>query len=170
MERPELIAERVDGCELEYPKYESKGAACFDLRAYLADFEALVVEYDDNALKLEYVDNDERISEITENLLVLSCGFRFDIPDGWEMAIRSRTGLASEGLCVANQPGTVDCDYTGVVKVMLTMLFANTITIENGDRIAQAKLQRAPQANLVRGEVTKETERGDGMFGSTGRK
>lgn len=103
---------------------------------------------------------------------LLRTGLAFEIPPGYEMQIRPRSGLAfKHGISVVNSPGTIDSDYRGDVGVILINHGHHPFRIEKSDRIAQAVIQRVPDVELVEvdaDESLSETERGDGGFGSTG--
>jgi dUTP pyrophosphatase len=100
----------------------------------------------------------------------VATGFAIAIPDGYEVQVRPRSGLAlKHGVTCLNTPGTIDHDYRGEVKVILANLGGETFRINRGDRIAQlvpAPVQRAAFA-LV--DDLDDTVRGTGGFGSTGR-
>jgi len=100
----------------------------------------------------------------------VATGFAIAIPDGYEVQVRPRSGLAlKHGVTCLNTPGTIDHDYRGEVKVILANLGSETFRINRGDRIAQlvpAPVQRAAFA-LV--DDLDDTVRGTGGFGSTGR-
>ncbi len=99
----------------------------------------------------------------------VATGFAFAIPDGYEVQVRPRSGLAlKHGVTCLNTPGTIDSDYRGEVKVILANLGAKPFPIERGDRIAQ--LVAAPVQRAVFDEVydLDNTVRGSGGFGSTG--
>lgn len=102
--------------------------------------------------------------------VMLSLGFRIALPEGWEMQVRSRSGLAKKGLVVANSPGTIDSGYRGPCMVLLHNQSENPIKIKANERIAQFVLKRAPQARFTLVDSLNETVRGDGGFGSTGTK
>lgn len=91
------------------------------------------------------------------------------VPDGYELQIRSRGGLASKGIFVTNGPGTVDSDYRGETMVLLTNLSSSYFEIERGDRVAQAVFAPVTIAELVEVDEVSETARGEGRFSSTGR-
>lgn len=92
-----------------------------------------------------------------------------EIPDGYEVQIRPRSGLAiKEGIALINSPGTIDSDYRGEVKVILINLGEKPFTISHGDRIAQMVLVPVVQANWVACKKLSQTQRGEGGFGSTG--
>lgn len=97
-------------------------------------------------------------------------GLSFEIPFGYEIQIRPRSGLAlNYGVTCLNAPGTIDADYRGEVKVVLINLGDEDFEIKNGDRIAQMVI--AP-VTYCKFEIVNElscTERGIGGFGSTGR-
>ncbi|MCB6179000.1 dUTP diphosphatase [Rhodobacter sp. Har01] len=96
-------------------------------------------------------------------------GLRVAIPDGYEMQIRPRSGLATRhGITLPNTPGTIDADYRGPLGVALVNLGAVPYTIRHGDRIAQAVV--APVVQVLFGVVDRleATARGEGGFGSTG--
>lgn len=96
-------------------------------------------------------------------------GLRFEIPPGYEIQIRPRSGL-SKSLRILNAPGTVDCGYRGEVKVRVAAQPWTTVHIKRGERIAQAVLAPVYQAILERiPEVSLDTTRAESGFGSTGR-
>lgn len=100
-------------------------------------------------------------------------GLYFQIPEGFEIQVRPRSGLAAkQGLSVLNTPGTVDQGYTGEVKVILVNLSNEKQIINNGDRIAQAVLcpvLTKRTATLTKVADLSQTDRGEGGFGSTGK-
>lgn len=100
---------------------------------------------------------------------LVSLGIAIEVPDGWEMQVRSRSGLASKGVLVANSPGTIDSGYRGECKVILTYVGKEpSFKISKGDRIAQFVLKQAPTAYFEEVEELSESVRGAGGFGSTG--
>ena len=97
-------------------------------------------------------------------------GLAVAIPDGFEMQVRPRSGLAlKHGVTVLNAPGTVDSDYRGEVGVILLNTGAEPFAIARGDRIAQAVFAPVTRAAWEEVVVLPETQRGTGGFGSTGR-
>ncbi len=97
-------------------------------------------------------------------------GLRVEVPAGYELQVRPRSGLALEhGVTVLNSPGTIDSDYRGEVMVLLINLGAAPVTIAPGDRIAQAVLAPTARAEFVAVESLEGSGRGGGGFGSTGR-
>jgi len=95
-------------------------------------------------------------------------GLFFEIPEGWRGDIYSRSGLASKGIFVANQPGKIDSGYRGEICVLLYNSTDELVTISDGDRIAQFEV--APTYNIQWEEQSSlaQSERGEGGFGSTG--
>jgi dUTP pyrophosphatase len=144
-----------DGADrrLPLPAYETEGAAGADLRANLAP--------------------GERATGITLEPMqrrVVPTGLRVEIPPGFEMQIRPRSGLAlKHGITLPNTPGTIDSDYRGPLGVLLVNLGAEPYVVRHGDRIAQAVIAPVVQARFVVVAGLGETARGSGGFGSTGR-
>lgn len=96
-------------------------------------------------------------------------GLYFEIPEGYEVQVRPRSGLAAKnGVTVLNSPGTIDSDYRGEIKVILVNLSDTDFVINNGDRIAQMIVAPVTQAEFIVSDKLSETERGTGGFGSTG--
>jgi dUTP pyrophosphatase len=103
------------------------------------------------------------------NGLLFNTGFMVEIPEGYELQVRSRSGLANSGIFVTNSPGTIDADYRGEICVLLTNLTPSPYAIRRGDRIAQLVLNKLPEYEVKEVEKLSETKRGDGGFGSTGK-
>lgn len=96
-------------------------------------------------------------------------GFSLAIPDGYEVQIRPRSGLAVKyGITLINSPGTIDADYRGEIKVALINHSKTTFTLNRGDRIAQMILAPVVHAKLELVTELDVTERGSGGFGHTG--
>ena len=92
-----------------------------------------------------------------------------EIPKGYEIQVRPRSGLAAKhGIGVLNSPGTIDADYRGEIKVILFNFSENDFLIEPGERIAQLVISKIYKAELVEVEKLNSTERGSGGFGHTG--
>jgi dUTP diphosphatase len=127
------------------PTKATKGAACYD--AYLP------CTYD------PLVPGEIRIVDL---------GFQVEVPKGYELQVRSRSGLASRGIMVANCPGCVDSDYRGNVGVILFNVSGSIQPLNKGDRICQLKLALAPEIEWIEVDIVEETERGEGGFGSSG--
>lgn len=99
-------------------------------------------------------------------------GLAMEIPEGWEVQIRPRSGwaLKRQEYSLPNAPGTIDCGYRAEVGVLIRNEAGNgeLLAIQQGDRIAQAVLARAYEAAWVEVEELSDTDRGQGGFGSTG--
>ncbi len=135
------------------PSYETAGAAGADLRA-----------------NLPAADRGAGWTLAPMERRIVPTGLRVEIPDGFEMQIRPRSGLAAKhGVTLANAPGTIDSDYRGPLGVILINLGAEPFTIGHGDRIAQAVIAPVVQADYALVDALGETTRGSGGFGSTGR-
>ena len=101
---------------------------------------------------------------------LIPTGLYLQIPEGYEVQIRARSGLAlRHGIALVNGVGTVDSDYRGEIGVLLINLGEEPFTIQNGDRIAQMVICRLPDVELSVVDSLGESDRGEGGFGSTGR-
>ncbi|MEM9394385.1 MAG: dUTP diphosphatase [Pseudomonadota bacterium] len=139
--------------DVALPSYETAGAAGADIRANLP------AEDRENGLKISPL-----------HRLIVPTGLRVEIPEGYEMQIRPRSGLAlKHGLSLPNTPGTIDSDYRGPLGVLLTVIGTEPVRIHHGERIAQAIIAPVVQADFRAAETLSETPRGTGGFGSTGR-
>ena len=150
-----MISIRViydDGADtgVALPDYETAGAAGADVRANFSDRGSVTLAPGARAL--------------------VPTGLRIEIPGGFEVQIRPRSGLALKyGITLPNAPGTIDSDYRGPLGVIMMNAGDAPFVIGHGDRIAQMVVAPVVQARFeVAGELT-DTERGAGGFGSTGR-
>jgi dUTP pyrophosphatase len=100
---------------------------------------------------------------------VFKTGFAVQIPEGYELQIRCRSGYAASGILLSNGVGTIDCDYRGEVGIILTNTSPNTFKISTGDRIAQCLLVPVEKFEFMPVSELDTTERGEGGYGSTGR-
>ncbi len=99
----------------------------------------------------------------------VATGFAMAIPEGYEVQVRPRSGLAlKHGITCLNTPGTIDSDYRGEVKVILANLGDAPFPIRRGDRIAQLVPAPVQRARFAMVDSLDETARGSGGFGSTG--
>ncbi|MEM7663999.1 MAG: dUTP diphosphatase [Pseudomonadota bacterium] len=134
---------------LELPAYETPGSAGMDLRAA--------------------VPNDDPITLAPGDRALVPTGLSMAIPQGYEVQIRPRSGLAAKhGITCLNTPGTIDSDYRGEVKVILINLGRQAFIIERGERVAQMVVAPVTRGAWAEVKVLSETLRGAGGFGSTG--
>ncbi|MEH3041734.1 MAG: dUTP diphosphatase [Sphingomonas paucimobilis] len=100
----------------------------------------------------------------------VATGFAMAIPEGYEVQVRPRSGLAlKHGITCLNTPGTIDSDYRGEVKVILANLGQEPFRVVRGERIAQLVPAEVTRASLTEVDSLDDTVRGAGGFGSTGR-
>ena len=129
------------------PQYETIGASGMDVRANLT--ESISIEPLGRAL--------------------IKTGLFLEMEIGLECQVRPRSGLAlKKGITVLNTPGTVDADYRGEIGVILVNLSNETVTIEDGERVAQLVFCKVEQVQLNEVAELNESTRGAGGFGSTG--
>ena len=140
---------RVFGTEgLSLPDYQTSGAAGADILAAV----------------------ESPITLLPGKRAIVPTGLRLDIPAGFEVQIRPRSGWAAkDGVTVLNAPGCIDSDFRGECLVILVNHGEESVTIRRGDRIAQMVVAPVVRASFVRLNALSETARGDGGFGSTGR-
>jgi len=138
---------------LGLPGYASTGAAGADLRANLAE-----------------ADRDTGLTLEPGARALIPTGLRMAIPEGYEVQVRPRSGLAlKHGVSLPNTPGTIDSDYRGEVGVILINLGRDPFVVTHGERIAQMIVTPVLQADFTLSEELDKTARGAGGFGSTGR-
>lgn len=139
----------INKSQNQLPQYETAAAAGLDLRADI--IEPITLQPLERAL--------------------VPTGLYVEIPVGFEIQIRPRSGLAAKhGLTVLNSPGTIDADYRGEIKVILVNVSNEPYTIQPEERVAQAVLAKHEQIEWQKVEVLSETVRGEKGFGSTGGK
>jgi len=103
--------------------------------------------------------------------MIIKTGLKIEIPKGYEMQIRPKSGLAlKNGITLPNSPGTIDADYRGELGVILINLGSQPYKIEKGQKIAQAVFNKIEKARLIESKELNRTRRGEGGFGSTGLK
>ncbi len=123
----------------------------------------------DGAAGLDVVAAEELILEPGQRHPVAT-GFAIAIPEGYEVQVRPRSGLAlKHGITCLNTPGTIDHDYRGEVKVILANLGSEPFEVKRGERIAQLVPAAVTKARFSEVAELGETDRGAGGFGSTGR-
>ena len=138
----------VNNSRFALPEYQTPLSAGLDIRANL----------------------DESVTLRPLERAMIPTGLFVELPEGCEMQIRPRSGLAAKhGITVLNSPGTIDADYRGEIKVILVNLSNKPFTIEAGERIAQMIVARYEQIEWQAVEELSATERGASGFGSTGK-
>lgn len=102
---------------------------------------------------------------------IIGTGLKIALPEGYEAQVRPRSGLAAKhGITVLNAPGTIDADYRGEIGVILVNVSNDSFTIQPGERIAQLVVAQYTQVSWQPTTNLEETDRGEGGFGSTGKK
>jgi dUTP pyrophosphatase len=134
------------------PEYATGGSSGFDLRANLTEPMGLSPR---------------------GGFAIVPTGLYFEIPENFEIQVRSRSGLAAKNqVVVLNSPGTIDADYRGEIKVILINHSDEGFVVNHGDRIAQAVVAAVTAKNFIKlikvNNINEDTERGSGGFGSTG--
>lgn len=131
------------------PKYETPGSSGMDICAFI----------------------EENIEIKPMERKIVPTGFSLSIPNGFEIQIRPRSGLAlKKGITVLNTPGTIDSDYNGEIKVILINTGNEPFVVENGLRIAQMIFAPVAKSEFEEVNELPKTSRGSGGFGSTGTK
>lgn len=101
--------------------------------------------------------------------VLIPTGFSIELPIGYEAQIRPRSGLAiKHSVGIMNSPGTIDSDYRGEIKIIVTNFGKNEFVIKRGDRIAQMVIAKYERIEWVEVQQLSGTSRGSGGFGSTG--
>ena len=114
--------------------------------------------------------SNEDVRVLAFNWKLISTGIYLEIPEGYEVQVRSRAGLAAKhGLIVLNSPGTIDSGYRGEVSVILMNHNHFPYDVTKGDRIAQLVMASVVRADIVTVSELSTTERNEGGFGSTGK-
>lgn len=143
-----VVIRTVNKSENDLPHYATEGAAGMDIRAHLKE-----------AVLLSPLER-----------FLVPTGIFLEIPAGYEVQIRPRSGLAlKNGITCLNSPGTIDSDYRGELHVLLVNLSNEAFTINNNDRIAQLVVAKVERADLILVQQLNETERAAGGFGHTGK-
>lgn len=139
----------VNRSPFDLPSYATEYSAGMDLRAAL----------------------EEPVSLSPLERAMVPTGLHIELPAGFEAQIRPRSGLAAKhGISIVNAPGTIDADYRGEIKVVLVNLSNETFVVNPGERIAQMVVARHEKVEWESVSELEESARGEGGFGSTGRK
>jgi dUTP pyrophosphatase len=133
--------------DLNIPRYETPGASGMDVCAAL----------------------EQDVDLHPGDIEMIPTGFAIDIPAGFEIQVRPRSGLAiKHGITIVNAPGTIDSDYRGEVKIGLINVSRSVYTIKRGDRIAQLVAAPVVKAHMDVVESLSSSTRDTGGFGHTG--
>jgi len=133
--------------DIPLPHYATEGSAGMDIYAAI----------------------DEPIVIHPQSTVLIPTNIAIELENGYECQVRSRSGLAVKfGIFALNAPGTIDSDYRGEVKIILSNFGKEPFTVKRGDRIAQLVFAKYERVSLVEVENLSETTRGVGGFGSTG--
>jgi dUTP diphosphatase len=139
------VAERMH--DIPLPQYATSGSAGMDICAAVE--QTIVIPPGETAL--------------------IPSGFSIELPHGYEAQIRPRSGLAiKHHIGILNSPGTIDSDYRGEVKIILTNFGRKNFEVKRGDRIAQMIVASYSRVEWKEVDTLGETERGAGGFGHTG--
>ena len=143
-----VVRFRKTNPDVTLPEYETKGASGCDVRAFLPEGPLVIP---------------------SGEWRLVPTGLCPDIPLGYEIQVRPRSGLAyRNGITCLNTPGTVDSDYRGEIKVNLINHSKTDFVVENGMRIAQFVIAKVENASFEVSDDLSQSERGEGGFGSTG--
>lgn len=130
---------------VQIPKYETSGSACFDIKAH-------------------------RVISESDDLIVYGTGLFLEIPDGYNLKVYIRSGLAfKQGFRLVNSVAVIDSDYRGELMIGLIRQHGNNSFPEIGDRICQGEIQKTIQARFIEVSDLSETDRGEGGLGHTGK-
>ncbi|MGL4801053.1 MAG: dUTP diphosphatase [Cetobacterium sp.] len=133
---------------VELPKYMTEGAAGMDVKANIT----------------------ESVTLKTLERKLIPTGIKMEIPYGYEVQVRPRSGLAlKHGITLVNTPGTIDSDYRGEVGVILINLSNEEFIVNPGERIGQLVLQKVYKMEFEKVEELSTTVRAEGGFGHTGK-
>jgi dUTP pyrophosphatase len=151
IEKIDIKIQRIEELFLDIPlpEYATHGSSGLDLRAA--------------------IENDLIIP--AGKIGLLPTNIRVEIPEGFEIQVRPRSGLAAKyGIGILNSPGTIDSDYRGEIKVILFNYGKEDFLIKRGDRIAQMVITKIYRANFIESVELNESKRSEGGFGHTGTK
>ncbi|MBK8723033.1 MAG: dUTP diphosphatase [Saprospiraceae bacterium] len=142
------IVKVINKSKNNLPQYETIGSAGMDVRADIA----------------------ENMELAPMQRALVPTGLFVEIPQGYEMQVRPRSGLAiKKGITLVNSPGTIDSDYRGEIKVIVINLSTESQIVEPAERIAQLVVAKYEKVEWESSEALAESDRGAGGFGSTGK-
>jgi dUTP pyrophosphatase len=133
--------------DIPLPEYASEWSSGMDIRAAV----------------------DKEVNLDPGDISLVPTGLFMAVPDGYELQIRPRSGLAlHHGISILNSPGTIDSDYRGEIGIIVANFGKKPFKIQRSDRIAQIVIQKVEKGQFVQSHELPETERGSGGFGHTG--
>lgn len=142
------IVKVINKSKNNLPQYETIGSAGMDVRADIA----------------------ENMELAPMQRALVPTGLFVEIPQGYEMQVRPRSGLAiKKGITLVNSPGTIDSDYRGEIKVIVINLSTESQIVEPAERIAQLVVAKYEKVEWESSDALAESDRGAGGFGSTGK-
>lgn len=162
----------------QLPNYETPASAGMDVRA---NFDNIVEKFLFNTTIKEHenvrIDVNGETHHLIESITInpggralIPTGLRVAIPEGYEIQVRPRSGLAlKNGITLLNTPGTIDADYRGDIGVIVINHGTEPFTIMAGDRIGQIVLNKVERIEWKEVDNLPDTIRGEGGFGSTGK-
>ena len=162
----------------QLPNYETPASAGMDVRA---NFDNIVEKFLFNTTIKEHenvrIDVNGNTHHLIESITInpggralIPTGLRVAIPEGYEIQVRPRSGLAiKNGITLLNTPGTIDADYRGDIGVIVINHGTEPFTIMSGDRIGQIVLNKVERIEWKEVDNLPDTIRGEGGFGSTGK-
>lgn len=151
------------------PQYETEGSAGMDLRCDLSRVS------DQNPITCygyAHFNAEKQYIDIAPNTrAMLPSGLKVEIPQGYQIAARPRSGLSfKRGITLCNATGTIDSDFRGEIMIPVINLSDEHVVIHDGERICQIILEKVNKINWINTDNLSETDRGEGGFGSTGKK
>jgi dUTP pyrophosphatase len=148
MQTLKILIKKKKGFEdIPLPEYKSEGSSGMDIRAAV----------------------DEKIVLKSGEISLIPTGLFMAIPDGYEIQVRPRSGLAlNHGISLVNTPGTIDSDYRGEISIIMINHSKKSFEINRGDRIAQLIVQKIEKCDFILSDNLPVTTRGSGGFGHTG--
>ena len=159
----------LEGCStgtVDEPTYATPGSSGFDIicQKFLKHYRGEVIVED-----LELNNEEGSFMLFPGNRVLIGTGYRMDIPEGYELQIRSRSSSFKHGIIVLNQPGTIDSDYRGEIGVILYNSGTMPQELKLGNAYAQGVFCPVVQAQFIPVKELNTTARGEGGFGSTGK-
>ena len=165
----------INNSKFELPNYATKYSAGLDLKVDLTRKVDVIGSVDYNYDDKTILENNIPVNPIKNIIIypqtrcIIRTGLFIQLPVGFEAQIRPRSGTSfKKGLSILNSPGTIDCDYTGEIGIIVGNFTNEPICIEHGERIAQMVCAEVTHMELEEVSKLDETERGGSGYGSSG--